>query len=158
LLRRFVPLAEQGRLFILGSGQNRIASLYVDDAARAVLLAGSHPAAENTIYDVASDEHVTQHQYLEATADALGLTPPHRRVGQRVAYAAAGLTELWARLWAETPSFTRAMVALMAADQVLDASRIRNELGWRPEVGFAEGMRRTAEWHHQLGTGQPGCE
>jgi len=150
LLRHLVPLLERGRLFIIGSGRNHIATLYVDDAAHAVLLAGTHPAAEDKIYDVASDEHVTQREYLEAAADALGLPRPRRRVGRRVAYAAAGLAELWARLRGGVPPFTRAMVVLMAADQVLDTSRTREELGWRPEVAFEEGIRRTAEWHRQL--------
>lgn len=150
LLRHLVPLLERRRLFIIGSGRNRIATLYVDDAAHAVLLAGRHPAAENKVYDVASDEHVTQREYLEASADALGLPPPRRHVGRRVAYVAASLAELWARLRGGVPPFTRAMVVLMAADQVLDTSRIRDELGWRPEVAFEEGMRRTAAWHRQL--------
>jgi nucleoside-diphosphate-sugar epimerase len=153
LLRHLVPLLERGRLYIVGSGRNRIATLYVDDAAHAVLLAGMHPAAEDKIYDVANDEHVTQREYLEASADALGLARPRRRVGRRVAYVVAGLAELWARLRGGVPPFTRAMVVLMAADQVLDTSRIRAELGWRPEVAFEEGMRRTAQWHRQLRAG-----
>lgn len=28
-----------------------------------------------------------------------------------------------------------------------DASRIRRDLGWRPEVGFEEGLRKTVEWY-----------
>ena len=33
-----------------------------------------------------------------------------------------------------------------ARRSVLDVSRIRRELGWRPEVELAEGLRRTWEW------------
>lgn len=149
LLRHFVPLLERRRLFVVGSGRNRIATLYVDDAARAVLLAGTHPVASGKIYDVASDERVTQQEYIQATADALDLPRPGRRVPRIAAYVAAGLAELAARLGGGEPPFTRAMVVLMSVDQVLDASRLRSELGWRPEVSFEDGMRRTQAWHRQ---------
>jgi dTDP-glucose 4,6-dehydratase len=31
----------------------------------------------------------------------------------------------------------------------IDPSKIERELGWRPQVGFAEGIRRTIEWYLQ---------
>jgi dTDP-glucose 4,6-dehydratase len=30
---------------------------------------------------------------------------------------------------------------------LLNSGKIRRELGWQPEVDFAEGMRRTVEWY-----------
>ena len=30
---------------------------------------------------------------------------------------------------------------------LLDSSKIRSELGWRPEVAFEEGFRRTVLWY-----------
>jgi dTDP-glucose 4,6-dehydratase len=29
----------------------------------------------------------------------------------------------------------------------LDSSKLRRELGWKPEVGFEEGIRRTVDWY-----------
>ena len=153
LLTHFRPMLEQGRVRIIGSGDNAIATLYVDDAARAVLLAGTHPAAIGKIYDVASGEPVTQREWLEATADALGVPPPRRRVPRPIAYLAAVVAEAWARIRGCEPPFNRAMVALVSTNQLLDASCIRDELGWRPEVSFAEGMQRTGEWYACLRAG-----
>ena len=31
--------------------------------------------------------------------------------------------------------------------QYLDATRARTELGWKPEVGLDEGLRRTVDWY-----------
>ena len=148
LLARFVPLLERDLVFVIGDGTNRIATLYVDDAARAIVLAGTHPAAAGKIYDVTSDEHVTQREYLDATADAVGLPRPTRSAGHRIAYVGATLAELWARLVGGESPFNRAMVVLMGADQVVDSRRIRNELGWEPRMTFQEGMRRMKEWYH----------
>jgi nucleoside-diphosphate-sugar epimerase len=46
-------------------------------------------------------------------------------------------------------------VALMSADQVIDASRIREELGWAPKVEFSEGMRRMKDWRRQMSNEEP---
>ena len=140
-------LARRNRLFLIGRGDNRIATLYVDDAACAVRLTGTHPRAAGRIYDVAGDDHVTQRQFVEATAHALGLPPPRRRVPAGMAHAGAVMASMIGRMIGFEPPFSRAMRAIMSADQLVDASPIREELGWRPEVPFAEGIRRTHEWH-----------
>ncbi len=149
LFRHFVPLLKKNRLFIVGDGQNRIATLYVEDAARSVVLAGTHPAAVGKIYDVASDERVTQREYVDATADALDLPRPTRHVGQRLAFYGAGAVEFFSGLFGRDPKYTRAMVMLMSSDQEVDSGRIRNELGWRPEMTFKDGMQLTAEWRRR---------
>lgn len=150
LLNHFIPLARRNRLSVIGPGDNRIATLYIDDAVRATVLAGTLPIAARKVYDVASDEPVTQRQFIDATTNALGLPRSRRRVRRRVALAAAWLIERLARWTGRQAHISRAVVALMSADQVVDAHPIRQELGWRPQVSFAEGMRRTREWHSRL--------
>jgi len=141
LLDTFVPLLELGRLFVIGDGSNRIATLHVDDAAHAILLAACHPTAVNHIYDVAGEEQVTQRQFLSATAAALDLPWTPRSLSRRSAYVVAWLIESLAALRGVQPRICRALIDLMSTDQVLDASRIRTELGWRPQVGFWQGAR-----------------
>jgi nucleoside-diphosphate-sugar epimerase len=142
LLRRIVPLLQRRRLFIIGRGDNQIAALYIDDAVDAIVAAGRHPAAAGRIYDVASPEPVTQRQFWDGVADVLGLPRCRRHVPYAVARVTAEISELWARVRGTTPAVTRAMVALMVAQQLVDAGAIGRELGWRPRVSFAEGLRR----------------
>jgi nucleoside-diphosphate-sugar epimerase len=61
----------------------------------------------------------------------------------------AWLIEQLSRLSGREAHISRAAVALMSADQVVDTSRIQRELGWRPEVSFEEGTRRMQEWHRR---------
>ncbi len=150
LFRHFVPMARRNELFIVGHGRNRIATLYLEDAAQAVLLAGTHPAAAGRIYDVASDEPVTQRAFLDATCDALALPRTRRQVKSiTLAHLLATVEDCRARIAGRPPMASRAMVALMAADQVVDATRIRQELGWHPDVTFEQGMQRMGEWYRQ---------
>lgn len=142
LHRPLKALLSSRRLRIIGDGENRIATVHVDDAVRSIVLAARHPAAAGRVFDVASEERVTQKTFIDEMADALGLPRPTRRVPLRLAVAAAAGVEGWAALRRREAPFSRAMVGLMAVDQVLDASAIRAELGWTPRVRFAEGMRR----------------
>jgi nucleoside-diphosphate-sugar epimerase len=144
LFRRLAPLLQQGRLFIIGHGRNHIATLHVADAADAVVAAGTHPAAPGHVYDVAHSEPVTQQEFLDGTADALGLPRCRQRVPYAVAFVAAGAAECWSRISGRPPPFTRAMVALLAAEQAVDARRIVRELGCAPQARFAESVRAGA--------------
>jgi 2-alkyl-3-oxoalkanoate reductase len=155
----FQLLRRQGWFRLIGDAHNRIATLYIDDAARAVILCGIHPAASAQIYDVASEEGVTQDQFVNGLAAAFGLPPVRRRVSRRIAIAAAFAAECAARLFGREPPFNRTMIGIIAVDQMLDTTPLR-DLGWRPEVTFAEGVRRTAEWYRREwpGTAAPAPE
>jgi nucleoside-diphosphate-sugar epimerase len=147
LVRNFSRLLPRGRLFIIGSGKNRISTAYIDDSAEAVVLAGLHPKAHGKTYDIASDEAVSQIDFVNATADALDMPRPQRHIPVRLAFAAAWAADVVARLPGREMAFTRAMVDLMSTDQAVDTRLIREELGWQHKTRFAEGMRRMREWY-----------
>ena len=75
ILERFVAMMDRKQLVIMGNGRNRMATNYVDDAARAIVLAGLTQASAGKIYDVASDEQVSQEQFVNAIAAVLGRPP-----------------------------------------------------------------------------------
>lgn len=135
------PLLRRGWLPVLGRGTNAIATLHVDDAVEAILLAAARPEAVGRVYDVASPERVTQADFLAGMAAALGHAAPRRHVPAHLAFAAAGLVELVSRALRVQPPFTPAMVGLMAVDQRLDATRIGRELGWAPTRTFTPAAR-----------------
>lgn len=101
--------------------------------------------------------------YVEDHAEALLLVLGKGRVGRR--YLIGGECErrnidvvqtICAILDAERPKpgvSYAAQIAFVAdrpghdARYAVDASRIRQELGWRPSVNFDEGLRRTVRWY-----------
>ena len=126
-------LLRKNRLRLIGDGANRVATLHLDDAAEGIILAATHPAAAGRVYELASDECVTQAELLTAAAPAPGLPPPPRPLDRRPARPAAALVETLAlRLRPQRARHWRSMVAMLSSDQHLDCSLIRDELGWRP--------------------------
>lgn len=142
-----VEFLESSTSAYIGEGNNRLPYVYVGDVAEACVLGGTLPQATGRIYNVASDESVTQRDLFEAVAAAAGLQPPRRSVPVRAAYLAALVLEAWCLLGAQRrrPSLTRYGINLIALNYDEDCSRLRKELGWRPTVDLREAIRRTAE-------------
>jgi nucleoside-diphosphate-sugar epimerase len=59
-----------------------------------------------------------------------------------VAWFLAGLMETWWRVFRlrGAPPLTRQMLRMVGADFTLDDSRARTELGYRPRIGWAQGI------------------
>lgn len=129
-------LKERRRLRIVGAGINRIATLHVDDAAEAIWIAATHPFAAGRIIDAASDECVTQLDFVGRQAEALGLGPVDRHIAPPLAYLAGGIAEVVMSAIGQTPAISRWLARLMSSDQVVDASALRS-LGWSPRRSFA---------------------
>ncbi len=129
-------LCERGRLRIVGPGTNRIATLHVDDAAAAIWVAATHVGAVGQVMDAASDECVTQAEFVSRQAEALGLGRVERHIAPPLAYLAGGVAEIVMSAIGETPAISRWMARLMSCDQVIDASTLRS-LGWTPRSSFA---------------------
>ncbi|MBW7905680.1 MAG: NAD(P)-dependent oxidoreductase [Phycisphaerae bacterium] len=143
-------LLRKGRLRLIGDGANRIATLHLDDAVEGIILAATHPEAAGRVYELASDECVTQAELLTAVAQALGLPPPTRRLDRRLAWLAAAAVETLAlRLRPQRARHWRSMVAMLSSDQHLDCSLIRGELGWRPRRTLHERDAGARAWRQQ---------
>jgi nucleoside-diphosphate-sugar epimerase len=141
LARRLV----RRKVRLIGGGENPLATLHIDDAVAAILAAATHPAAAGRTYDVASNERVTQRDLLCGLADALGAPLPWRAISLRHAMRVAGWLERIGGWLGRCPAINRASVELFGSSQRMDCSAIRDELGWRPRVRFADGLARLRE-------------
>lgn len=146
---RFAATIESGRMAMFGSGANHLPLIYVRDAAEGVLLASAVDRAEGRTYLLVNDEPVTQRQYLAAIAKQLGRPAPSRRIPYRLALLAGACAEGLGRLAGrrQPPPVTRYGIQLLGGDNRFIISRARRELGFSPQVGLAEGVRRSAEWY-----------
>ncbi len=158
LLDHVEPLMRKGRYVLMGKGKNRIATLDIADAVAATIAVGTHPAAAGRTYDGASSEAVTQREFFAATAEALGCSTRFRDIRLSLARPLARVAEWTCGLLGRPAPLTRAMVDLLGADQQIDSSAMRDELGWEPKVSFAEGMQRMREWYAGEGARERGSQ
>jgi nucleoside-diphosphate-sugar epimerase len=139
---------KSGMSVYIGSGHNRLPYVYVGDVAEACIQAATRPATVGEIYNVASDESVTQRDLLQAIANATGLNQPRRSVPVSVMNAIAFALEIASVVTGRRsrPAVTRYGVALMGLEYREDITKIRNELGWEPMVRLKEAIDRTVCW------------
>jgi 2-alkyl-3-oxoalkanoate reductase len=141
------------RQLLLGSGRTPLPLVYAGNLAGAVEAALTRPLPERIrAYNVTGDAAVTQRDFYAALAEALGtrtgfipMPGPLVRLGARAADALGlHLPDM------EEMPITRAAL-LATRPNPYNADRIRNELGWAPEVEGEEAVRRTAEWFAREG-------
>jgi dTDP-glucose 4,6-dehydratase len=123
VIPRFAALALQGeKLTLYKTSQNKREYLHVDDHCRAIdLILKEGKAGE--IYNIGSGLEVDVEGIADGILDALGLDQSYKTYVP------------------DRPSHDRRYL--------LDSSKIRQELGWAPEVDFGEGFNMTVNWYKE---------
>lgn len=142
---RMIKTIQDGKMAVLGDGQNIIDLSYIGNVLDALLLCAESPA--NTLgkkYNISNGEPTKIWDVIFYLCDQLGYPRPTKRIPLGVAYAAALTTEFIYSLKAGKPEppLTRLSVSLLAYSSTLDISAAKNELGYRPTVSVYEGVDR----------------
>jgi nucleoside-diphosphate-sugar epimerase len=147
-----------GRSIIVGSGRNSLPLVHVDDITQALLLALDHDRAVGRVYNVSAERPLTQQQFVQAIADAIGAPAPRVHAPYRLLYAAGYAAERLARFRRSgaRPPITRLGVAFMGTDNQYTFDRARRELGYVPRVALPDAVRLTAAWYLERAERQSG--
>jgi nucleoside-diphosphate-sugar epimerase len=150
-LARLTRMIRDGKAKILGEGSNRLNVVYAGNVAEGCILAADNPAAVGQAYNCSNDGEMTQQQYFNMLAKAIGEPPVSKRVPFKVAYSAAFVLECIGHLFKlkKPPLVTRYAVWLMGRDTFFSAERARKELGWTSTVGYEEGIPATIRWFEE---------
>ena len=152
LVPRIIARAKAGRLRRIGRAPKLVDSTYIDDAARAHLLAADRLAGGSPVagraYFISQGEPMPVWDLINHILAAAHLPPVNREVSFPVAFGAAGLTEFVYRTLriAREPPMTRFVVRELATSHWFDLSAARRDLAYSPRVPAEEGMRRLEIW------------
>jgi UDP-glucose 4-epimerase len=114
-------------LLVFGDGRQRRDFTYVDDAVAAFLLAAERKEADGEIFNLGDERHVS---LLELAELLVGLN-------------GGGSFR--------TKEFPRDRKAIDIGDYYADYSKIREALGWRPEVPLEDGLQRSLDFYREHG-------
>lgn len=145
---RLVTMIRAGKAKLLGSGNNRLNVVYAGNVAEGCILAADNPAAVGQAYNCSNDGELTQREYFNLLAEAIGAKPVTKSVPFKVAYRAAFLMECFGHLFRtkKPPLVTRYAVWLMGRDTFFSADKARRELGWKSTIGYRDGIPMTIRW------------
>jgi nucleoside-diphosphate-sugar epimerase len=148
-LPRVIHNLRRGWASVIGTGDNPINLIHARDLADGAVRAANHPQAAGEAFNLTGvNGEVTQAQFLGALTDALGLPRLTSHVSFATAVRGALLVEIIGRLIRKRtpPRYTRRAVYRIAWPVHYSTEKARAQLGWRPAVGFAEGIKETLDW------------
>ena len=136
------------QMVYISKGQVPAGLLYVTNAADAMIAACNSETAVGRAYNLRDPEQTTWREYIEALAAGLGVRPPTTNLPGPLATGVATASEvLYGALRIKSrPVLTRHAVRLLDRDQSYAIDRACADFGFKSEVGFDEGMRRTLAW------------
>ncbi|HET6396789.1 MAG TPA: 2-alkyl-3-oxoalkanoate reductase [Pseudoxanthomonas sp.] len=153
LLPRLVERARAGRLRIVGSGENRVDTTYIDNAAQAHFDAFAHLApgapCAGKAYFISNGEPLPMRELLNRLLAAAGAPPVTRTLSFKAAYRIGAACErLWPllRLRGEPP-MTRFLAEQLCTPHWYSMEPARRDFGYVPRVSIDEGLiKLKAAW------------
>jgi len=155
---RLIRAIRAGKGKLIGDGTNRLNLTYAGNVAEGCILAATNDQAVGEAYNLSSDGEITQGEYLNKIAKCLGCPPVTKKVPYGVARSAAFLMELFGHMFGrkDPPLVTRYSVWLIGRRCFFTCEKARQALGWKPTVGYDEGIRRAVEYCTADGEGTDG--
>jgi 2-alkyl-3-oxoalkanoate reductase len=152
LIPRLITRAKAGRVLIIGPGTNKVDGVYIDDAARAHILAADKlsPKSANAgkAYFITQGNPMPIGESINNILNAAGLPPVKRHIHPKLAYFGAFLLEtIWTVLKLKSePLVTRFLVNEMSRAHWFNISAAYRDFGYKPETPYEVGLQRLGEW------------
>lgn len=141
-LKRMIDAIRRGKLKLVGGGLNRLNVTNAANVAEAAILAAGSERAIGEAYNVCHDGHLTQRQYFNQIARAIGEPELTRSIPYRLAYNVGFLLELFGHLFRRKrpPLVTRYAVWLLGRQCFFECHKIKRQLGWKSTIPYREGI------------------
>ena len=148
---RLVREFRQGRMMVVGKGDNPLSAVYAGVVADAAILAARDPRSVGEAYNITSHGRVTQREFLNLFADALHVPRVSRQVPYALAFTGGFVLEMQDRLLQRSrpPRVTRYGAWLLGRYLEYSTDKARRMLGWQPSIGYEESIGRTVRWFHE---------
>ncbi|NNF99179.1 MAG: NAD-dependent epimerase/dehydratase family protein [Desulfobacteraceae bacterium] len=150
-------LARANKLRQVGGGENRVDTIYIDNAAEAHINAEealrNTPALSGNIYFISQDDPIRLWDMVNRILAAGGYPQITGTVSTRAAWVAGALLELIYKTLGirGEPIMTRFVAKELATSHWFDISAAKRDLGYRPKISTAEGLERLSGWLKEKG-------
>jgi len=140
------------RQFRLPAGGRGIFSpVYIDDLVDGTVLAAGRPQGAGQIFTIGGDQAVTCAEFFSHHWRWLGKSGPVPTMPRGLDVFMAETIGRVARLAGKPTEMGRGTVGLLSRPGTYSIEKARRLLGYDPQVGLAEGMRRSEQWAREKG-------
>ena len=156
LVRRILERGKKGMLKKIGDGSNKVDVTYIDDAAKAHVLAAEKLSESEDqrllvagkTYFISSGQPIDLWEMVNRILAAGGLEPVKARVSLSTARFAGLMLENIYKLFniQSEPRMTRWLADELSSAHWFDISAAKKDLGYEPEVSIDLGFERLSAW------------
>ena len=141
--------AAKGWFPMFGDGKTLYHPLYIDNLIDALLLCLEPGKATGRAYLIADEEYWTIEELVKKVGQALDVDLKIRHLPLTPLVVAGHVTEIICRPLGVAPPIFPRRVDWYRQNRAFDISRAKQELGYAPQIGIDEGLRRTADWYRE---------
>lgn len=152
LVPRIIARGRSGALHRIGHKPCLVDTVYIDNAAKAHILAEEHLSTDSAVagqtYFISNNEPIPLWDMIDQILATADIDAVKKTISPQVAYAAGWLLEkIYSvfRLKGE-PRMTRFVARELSTAHWFDLSAAQRDFGYKPEITIAEGLRRLHLW------------
>jgi nucleoside-diphosphate-sugar epimerase len=138
----FLKHIQAGDMRVFGHGNNFIPLVHVNDLLDALLLVRRNKSAINQVFNVDGDYHKTQNEFMELTANLLGVEPITSHINPAMA-------KLMGQFNGKS-SFVVEYIDKLTKNRQISISKLR-ELGFEPKVDLETGIKEVIQAFKERG-------
>jgi len=140
-----------GTFPMFGDGHTLYHPLYIDNLVDAFLLASEPGKGDGEAYLIADEEYVEINDLVRMVGESLGIDVkiPHYPVLPLV--IAGHVCETVCKPFGIAPPIFPRRVDWFRQNRAFKIDKAKRDLGYKPKIGLAEGLKRTAEWYRAEG-------
>lgn len=148
VILRFIKLINQHKFYLVGSGKNHLAFVYIDDLIDGLVKALDY-LKSGQIFELPGADLLTFEETGKILCEQLGVTLPKLKIPKEFAYFAAWLFELKAKLLKQSPIISRSSITALIRNHNFSFIKAQRELGYNPQTLFTQGLIKTINWYKE---------
>lgn len=146
----FFQMIRDGRVPILGDGQNKRSMAYIDNICQGLLLCEQNDRAQGQTYWIADEQTYTMNEIVDTIERLLAAEFKQKCTYKRMHMPAlvGDIAELIDRNLQALGLYNQKIHVLSEMNKTIACSidKAKRELGYNPKVSLEEGMRRSLRW------------
>jgi len=157
VVTRLLVLLARGHFVPVGDGRNHVHLAYITDTVRGIILAGESEQADGQVYILPGTRPITVRELIAQACALLKQSVPRCHLPRLPSQTVTRLFKLMCavqgqfglQIWDNEPFLSRDKFDALMANQGFSGRRAAQDLGYRPAMDYADGLRLTVAWARQ---------
>lgn len=143
---RMARFIKKGIFPLIGSGNNAIPLVHVEDVVSRAVLASKH-GKSGEVYIITNEKTYSFKEIIRAISNEVGKKVFIIKIPKLIAQIIIAPMELMSKIFKFKPIFTLKRIESMTANRVFSVEKAKKDLKYKQEISMEEGIKETIAWY-----------